>query len=328
MVLHVFNHEAVETLLPVDECIEIVRHSLIALAESKVHQPLRMVVAPEASDGLMAMMPCHISGDTPAFGLKAVCVFHENPKIGKDAHQGLVLLVDPATGEPQAVLDASAITKIRTAAASAVATDVLARPDASRLAIIGTGVQARAHLLAMMSVRPITNVSAIGRDANRLQQFIDDMSPKVTAKITAASSIEDAVRDTDLIVTATTAKEPILQAGWIAPGCHINAVGSSIPTARELSSELMATGLVFADRRESLINESGDFLMAVNDGAIDESNIVAEVGEVLVGQAPGRNSDNDITIFKSLGLAVQDVASAQYVLKAGLAHGIGQSVSF
>ena len=328
MVLHVFNHEAVETLLPVDECIEIVRHSLIALAESKVHQPLRMVVAPEASDGLMAMMPCHISGDTPAFGLKAVCVFHENPKIGKDAHQGLVLLVDPATGEPQAVLDASAITKIRTAAASAVATDVLARPDASRLAIIGTGVQARAHLLAMMSVRPITNVSAIGRDANRLQQFIDDMSPKVTAKITAASSIEDAVRDTDLIVTATTAKEPILQAGWIAPGCHINAVGSSIPTARELSSELMATGLVFADRRESLINESGDFLMAVNDGAIDESNIVAEVGEVLVGQATGRTSDNDITIFKSLGLAVQDVASAQYVLKAGLAHGIGQSVSF
>lgn len=328
MTLHVFNHDAVETLLPMDECITIVRRSLIDLAESRVYQPLRMVVAPDQSSGIMALMPCHIADDEMAFGLKAVCVFHDNPKIGKDAHQGFVLLVDPETGEPNAVLDASAITKIRTAAASAVATDALATPDAGDLAIIGTGTQARAHLLAMTKVRQIRTVSAVGRDRGRLDQFIADMAPKVPVEIRAAASVQDAVSGADLVVTTTTARDPIVESGWIRPGCHINAVGSSIPTARELSSELMARGRIYADSRESLINESGDFLRAQDHRLIDENAIVGEIGEVLLEMVPGRTHDEEITIFKSLGLAVEDIASARHVVQAGIERGIGQVVDF
>jgi len=311
-----------------DECVMVMRSALESLARGEVHQPLRMVVRPPKSKGLIALMPSSIAGNCPAFGFKAVCVFHDNPTLGKDAHQGAVVLVSVDTGEMLALLDASAITMIRTAATSAVATDLLARMDASELAIIGTGVQARAHLLAMALVRPIEKVRVVSRDPAHAVRFAEEMSPECTAPITPCRSAEDAVRDADIIVTATNAATPVLAGEWVAHGTHVTAVGSCLPTTRELDGELLRAARLFVDRRESVQNESGDYLMAVEEGAIGKDHIHAEIGETLIGTAEGRRSAEEITIFKSLGLSVEDLASAQYVYGKAKERAVGTTVDF
>ncbi|MEO8382805.1 MAG: ornithine cyclodeaminase family protein, partial [Acidobacteriota bacterium] len=235
--------------------------------------------------------------------LKEVCVFPENPKRGLDTHLGAVILHSGETGEPLAFVNAAAVTAIRTAAVSAVATRLLAREDASVLAILGSGAQARAHLQAIPLVRPIREVRVYSRGGT-------GAGP---APQTIAASAEEAVRGADIIVTTTSSRVPVLRREWIAPGTHINAVGSSIAAARELDSETMAACSLFVDRRESTVNESGDYLFAKVEGAIDETHIRAELGEVLIGAAPGRTSPQELTLFKSLGLAIEDLASAAFL---------------
>lgn len=328
MTILVLNERQVRELLPPDECADLMRQALSALARNEVHQPLRTVVRPPDAGGVMALMPTHRSGEDGAYGLKAVCVFHDNPKLGKDPHQGAVLMFSAETGELMALANASAITEIRTAAVSGVATDLLARRDAAELAIIGAGVQARAHLAAIAEVRPIVRARVAARDLARTEQFVASLREKSAVELVACASAEEAVDGADIVVTATSSHEPVLRWDWLSPGTHVNAVGSSIPMAREIDTATMAGAKLFVDRRESAVNEAGDYLFAAREGAIDPSHIQAEIGEVLIGAAPGRTNDRDITLFESLGLAVEDLAAVRHVYLKAKDQGIGTWVEY
>jgi len=318
----------VEHLLPMDACIEVMAEALSALARGEVFQPLRMIVQPPKAHGLMAVMPAHIAGGQPAYGLKAICVFHGNAAKGKDTHQGGVLLFDNETGELLALMNAAAITAIRTAAVSGVATRLLAREDAGTLAILGSGIQARSHLSAMACVRKIRGVRVASRRTDRAQRFAEDLQGRYPFPIQAVETAERAIRGADLIVTATSAAEPVVRRDWIAPGAHLNAVGASLPTRREVDTATMAAASVFVDRRESTLNEAGDYLLAMREGAIGPQHIRAEIGEVLIHAKPGRTAPEEITLFKSLGLAVEDVAVAEYLHRRAQATGAGTWVEF
>ena len=304
------------------------REALIALAANRVHQPLRSIIRPPDAMGVMGLMPSYKSGDSPVFGLKAVCVFPGNPARGKDAHQGAVLLFSGETGELLAMMNASAITAIRTAAVSGVATDLLARLDASDLAILGSGVQARSHLVAMSHVRVIKRCRVASRHLEHAQNFVEEMKPGHSFPIETAETIEAALDGADLIVSATSAVVPIVRREWISSGAHLNLVGSSTPHTREIDSETMAAVNLFVDRRESTLNESGDYLFAARDGLIGPDHIRAEIGEVLKGDKPGRTSPDEITCFKSLGLAIEDLAAADYLYKQGQELNVGKWVEF
>jgi ornithine cyclodeaminase len=323
--LLVLGHDDVRALLSIDACIEAMRRALTCLAEGQVHQPLRLVVRPPQIDGLIALMPSYLGGNTPAFGFKAVSVFHDNPKRGKDVHQGVVLLVSVETGEPLALLDASAITLVRTAAATAVATDVLARKDARTLAIIGAGTQARAHLLAIAKVRALQEVRVAGRAS--AEQFVAEMAPQIDVRLVAAN-VRDAVRGADIVVTATSSSTPVLEGEWLEPGMHVNAIGACLPHTREVDGAAIARSRLYCDRRESLLNEAGDFLLAQKEGAVTPQDVQGEIGEVLIGKVPGRTSPDEITLFKSLGMSVEDLAAAQLVLAAAQQAGVGTRVRF
>lgn len=324
----VLNSKQVAQLLPMAECIELMADALGSLARGEVYQPLRTIVRPPEARGLLGLMPAYRSGEHGAFGLKAICVFPGNPALGKDAHQGTVMLFSQETGEPLALMNASAITAIRTAAASAVATRLLAREDANDLGIIGAGVQARTHLVALSSVRPIKRARLACRNIDHANELVREMQEKLSFPIEPVNSNEAAIRDSGIIVTATSANEPVLKREWIADGAHINAIGTHSPQSREIDTATMAAARVFTDRRESILNEAGDYVLAAQEGAITPDNIVAEIGELVIGTKPGRTSPTEITLFKSLGLAIEDVVCAEYLLRKATAENVGTQVDF
>jgi ornithine cyclodeaminase/alanine dehydrogenase-like protein (mu-crystallin family) len=324
----VVTQAEVERLLPMRECIDLMAETLAALSRGQLEQPLRTVIRPRNGTGLMALMPAYRSGDAAAFGLKAICIFPENVVRGKDAHQGSVMLFSGETGELRALMNASAITAIRTAAVSAVATRLLAREDACELAIIGSGVQARAHLAAMACIRSIKRARVVSRNMEHACRFVEEMQASVPFVIEPIVSAKDALHGADLIVTATTAQDSVVKREWIAPGAHINAVGTYSPMTREIDTATMATASLFVDRRESALSEAGDYLLAAGEGAIGPESICAEIGEVVTGAKPGRRSSTEITLFKSLGLAVEDLASAEFIYRQAQTHGVGTWVEF
>ena len=324
----VLNHDEVAQVLPMSECIEVMQEALSALARGEADQPLRTIFRPDNVHGVMAMMPSFRRGQTPIFGLKAICVFPDNAAIGKDAHQGGVLLFSGHTGELLALVNASAITAIRTAAVSAVATRALARKDASELTIIGAGVQARSHLEAMACVRPIKKARIVAQRLEKAQAFVTEFQPKFSFPLEAMQTAEEATCGADLIVTATTAREPVIKREWISPGAHINAIGTFSPKARELDTATMRAATLFVDRRESALNEAGDYILAAAEGAIGADHIHAELGEVLISSRPGRTSDDEITVFKSLGLAIEDLAAAAHVYQKAAQRNVGTWVEF
>ena len=317
------NSGEIKTLLPMSECIDLMATALGDLSRGQFHLPLRMIVRPPEARGLMAMMPAHRNGERPSYGLKALCFFHDNPALNKDAHQGCVLLSSGDTGELLAIMNATTITAIRTAAVSAVATKLLSRSDASNLAIIGAGVQARQHLVALSQVRRITGARVFSPNPDHPKQLAEKMKDALPFPVEPVTSAEDALKDADLIVTATSSRQPVVQRKWIADGAHINAIGTYSPQSREIDSQTMAAARIFVDRRESAVNEAGDYLLAVDEGAISADSIVAEVGEVLLGQKTGRMSDQEITLFKSLGLAIEDMACAEYLYEKAKAANVG-----
>jgi ornithine cyclodeaminase len=258
--------------------------------------------------------------------LKVVCIFPSNAARGIDLHQGGVLLFDGETGALRALVDASAITATRTAAVSGVATRTLAREDARELAILGSGVQARSHLEAMAAARPFERARVWSRTAEHATAFAADA--QVSFPVEAVRSAEDAVRDADVVVTATSSPEPIVRRDWLKTGAHVNAVGSSIPTARELDADTVAASALFADARESMVNEGGDYLFAVREAGIGPDHIRAELGEVLTGSGQGRLADDELTVFKSLGLAAEDLAAAEHIYTRAQAAGAGVTVPF
>jgi ornithine cyclodeaminase/alanine dehydrogenase-like protein (mu-crystallin family) len=313
--VRVIDEHEVKRLLPMPECIDLMAEALAALGRGEVHNPLRSIVRPDGHAGLMGLMPAHRSGDEPLWAVKVLTIVPGNPARGLDSHQGFVALFDGDTGEPRAMVNAGGITGVRTAAVSAVATRLLARDDTRSLAILGTGTQGLSHLEAMRSVRNFERVvvwSSSGRSLEGAE---------------SVATAEEAVRDADVICTVTAHPQPILERGWLKDGVHINAVGSSIPTTRELDTATMAAASLFVDRRESTLNEAGDFLFPQREGAIGPDHIRAELGEILLGTAPGRTSPEELTVFKSLGLAVEDLAAAEYVARRAEEEGAGTVVS-
>jgi ornithine cyclodeaminase/alanine dehydrogenase-like protein (mu-crystallin family) len=319
MTVRILDEHDVRRLLPMDECIEVMTEALASLARGEVHNPLRFVVRPPGAPSLMGLMPAYRGGETPLWGLKSVVIAPANAERGLDLHQGFVALFDGETGETRAILNAGGITAVRTAAVTGVATRLLARQGSRTLAILGAGIQGKANLEAMRSVGSFDRVLAWSRTPGRAEAELDGVEEVAT--------VEEAVRDADVVVTATSAAEPILRRAWLKEGAHVNAVGSSIPTTRELDTQTMADAALFVDRRESTINEAGDFLFPQREGAIGPDHIRAELGELLIGAAEGRRSDGELTVFKSLGLAVEDLAAAEHVLRRAEAENVGAVVS-
>jgi ornithine cyclodeaminase/alanine dehydrogenase-like protein (mu-crystallin family) len=326
MSFRVFTAADIEGLLPMSECIEVVAGAFVALEQGEMTMPLRSIWIPPGANGGMAWMPAHRGGAEPLYGLKVLCVIPDNPTRGLDGHQGQVMLADGVTGQLRALLDASAVTAIRTAAVSALATRLLAREDARTLAIVGTGVQARTHLEAIPLVRPIERVRIAGRTPDRAGAFVDELSGGVPFELEACESVEEALRGADIVVTATTSREPVLTRSWLEPGVHVNAVGASQPTSRELDTATVADAALFTDRRESLENEAAEYRLALDEGLIEPAHVRAELGELLTGTATGRTSKDEITLFRSLGLAVFDVAAAAHVLAEAEVSGEGLTV--
>ena len=328
MKILVLDNRQIRELLPIAECIELMADALAALARGEVYQPLRTIVRPPEARGLLGLMPAYRTGEQGAFGLKAICVFPENPAQGKDAHQGAVMLFSRETGELLALMNASEITAIRTAAISAVATRLLAREDAQQLAIIGAGVQARTHLTALASVRTINHVRVAARNIEHARQLASEMRQKFGFPIEAVRTNEEAARGADVIVTATSSLEPVINRDWISPGAHVNAMGTHSPNSREIDSATMAAARIFTDRRESALNEAGDYLLAAKEGLVNPESILGEIGELLIGTKTGRTSATEITLFKSLGLAIEDVVSADYLYKKAKSQNAGTWIDF
>ncbi len=315
MELLVLSASDVHAALGYAECAEAMRDALRALATGRAQQPLRTVARPDGAAGLVALMPSYLSGGPGAaagaiYGLKAICITPSNPAVGLDTHQGVVLLSSGQTGEPVALLNASAVTEIRTAAVSVVATDLLARADADELAVIGTGVQARAHILALDAGRPLAAIRVAGRDPGRTAQFAASLAGRTRAPVRACATAREAADGAGILVTATSSAEPVLERDWIAPGTHINAVGACLPHMRELDTATVAASVLFADRRDALFAESGDYRLAAAGGSVGPDQVRAELGELLAGTAAGRSSPDEITIFEALGLAIEDLAAA------------------
>ena len=328
MEIVVLSHREVEELLPMEECIGVMSEVLSALARNEAYNPLRSVVRPPDSGHFLGLMPAYRGGGNPAYALKEVCIFPDNPKRGLDAHQGSVLLHSAETGELMAVMNGSAITAIRTAAVSGLATKVLACDDATEVAIVGTGVQGRSHLEAMAAVGGFERMRVASRNPDNAKAFVKEHAGKVPFTLTAFPDVRSAVQGADVIVTATNAREPVIHRDWVKPGAHINAVGSSIPTTREIDTATMVASTWFVDRRESTLNESGDYLFAAKEGAIGPEHIRAELGELLIGEQLGREFPEEITLFKSLGIAVEDLASAQFLYKRAVETGAGTRIEF
>ena len=328
MKILILDTQQIRELLPMTECIELMADALTALARGEVFQPLRTIIRPPEAHGLLGLMPAFRAGERGAFGMKAICVFPENPAQGKDAHQGAVILFSRETGEMLALMNASEITAIRTAAVSAVATRLLAREDAHQLAIIGAGVQARTHLTALTSVRSITRARIACRNIEHAEEFAREMQPQFSFPIDPVRTNEEAVRNADLIVTATSSLEPVINKEWISPGAHINAIGTHSPNSREIDGATMGVARIFTDRRESALNEAGDYLLAAKEGLVTPESILGEIGELLIGAKPGRTSESEITLFKSLGLAIEDVATANYLYDKAQTQNAGTWVDF
>jgi alanine dehydrogenase len=308
----VVSQDDVPDLLPMDECIDAMGEALSALTRGDAVMPLRSVLSLPDDRGSLVTMPTLFPA-AGVLGLKVITAFPGNQDTEFDSHQGAVMLFEAEHGRLMVIADATAITAIRTAAVSGLATGLLAREDAGDLAIIGTGTQAGTHLEAMRTVRELERVRVWSRNAARVRAFAARETQRHGLEVEAVGSAQEAVDGADLICTCTSASEPVVLGSWVSPGTHINAVGSSVPTDRELDTDLVARSRFYVDRRESAGSEAGDFLIPKGEGAIGDDHIVAELGEVVLGKALARSSSEEITVFKSLGLAVEDLASVQLI---------------
>jgi len=315
--MRILTQSDVQRLLSMRDCIDVMSSALAALAGGNAQMPLRTVMRIPDSSDMFGVMPGYL-GDPRTIGAKIITVFPGNHGTERDSHQGAVLLFDDTTGTLAAVVDATAITTTRTAAVSAVATRLLARADASSLAIIGAGVQAHAHLEAMLAVRPIARLRVWSRNRDHAAALVRAATDRFRLEAAVADTGAEAVRDAHIVCTTTSASSPVLEGAWLAPGTHVNAVGACTPNARELDSEVVRRARLYVDRRDAALAEPGDILVPLREGVITPSHVIAELGALLLPGADvatlGRQRDTDITLFKSLGLAVEDLAAARWVL--------------
>lgn len=312
--MRVIDRQEVAERLTYDLAIPIVREAMIAFSTGQTRQLLRSII-PLAEGRMFGLMPGAMGEDAP-FGAKVISVYPENFAQGRQSHQGLIVLFDPATGAPACVVHAGEVTAIRTAAASAAATDALARPEARRLALLGYGEQAATHARAIAKVRPLEQIAVWGRSPERAQAFAAAMSAELGVPVTDFAEAKEAVAGADIICTVSAAKEPILKGAWVGPGVHVNVVGSSYAGPVEIDNELVVRGRFIADSREGVLAQGAEYLKAKEAGLIDERHVVGEIGQVFAGELEGRQNAFQVTIYKSLGHVVQDLASAWALFKA------------
>jgi ornithine cyclodeaminase len=317
--LRVISGPEARALLPMADAIGLMADVLAALSAHRAHVPLRSAMPVGPGGNRLGLMPGVL--EHPAvFGIKLLSLFPQNAAAGLSSHLGLVALFEAHHGQPVALLEASALTAIRTAAVSAVATRLLAREDAGDLALLGAGEQAASHLEALRLVRPIRRVRVWSRTPGHAHAFAEIHG------VEAVDSVASAVVGADIICTLTGAREPILLGDQVAAGVHINAVGACVPTAAEVDTALVVKSRYIVDLRASAEAEAGEYLTAMEAGAIAPDHIAAELGEIVAGLKPARQDNGEITLFKSLGLAAEDLAAAQFILDRARALGVGQSV--
>ncbi len=321
----ILNQDDVRQLLDMERCMTLVEGALCSLGRGAALNPLRSAMWLPDRRGLLGLMPGFLA-DSGALGVKVISVFPGNTGTPYPSHQGVVMLFEAEHGQLRALIDAASVTAIRTAAVSGVATRLLAREDASRLALLGSGEQAATHLDAMLHVRPIHTVTVWSRTPAHARRFAGEAAVRHGLPVRPCATAREAVADADLICTVTSAREPVLMGEWLRPGMHLNAVGASAPAMRELDTEAIRRARLFVDLRASALHEAGALRRAMAEGVVGEDHIVAEIGEVLLGEKEGRRGPSEITVFKSLGLAVEDLAPAQDLYHRALTAGIGQWV--
>lgn len=324
--LLVIGREEVRRRLTYQVCIPLVREAMIALSQGRTRQLLRGIIDLEAGRAF-GVMPGAM-GPNEVFGAKLISVFPENFAKGIQSHQGMVTIFDPETGAPAAVVHAGEVTAIRTAAASAVATDALARPEASRMAVLGYGEQAETHVAAIAQVRQLEDVVVWGRSAARAQAFAERVGAELGLPLRAAASAREAVAGADIVCTVTAASEPVLLGEWLAAGTHVNLVGSSRAGPVEVDDDLVVRARIFADHRQGVLQQGAEILRAKAKGLIDDGHVLGEIGQVLDGSLPGRTSADEVTAYKSLGSIVQDLASAGALYRMALAEEFGTRAEF
>ena len=318
----------VRKLLPMNECISVMEGALRSVTDGSSVLPLRTILKLDGTPNAFGAMPAIVGkGPGASLGAKLITVFPGNDATPYDSHIGVVLLFDAEHGKLLAIADASTITAIRTSAVSGLATRLLAREDAKELAILGGGVLSMPHLEAVRCVRPIERVRIWSRSGEKSKTFAVRAKKQFGVEVVVANSAREAVEGADVICTITASRTPVLEGAWIAPGAHVNAVGASLPTARELDTAAVVKSRLFVDRRESTLAEAGDFLVPRSEGAITDAHILGELGDLLAGSVKGRINRDDVTLFKSLGLAVEDVASLRHIHTKALASGAGARVS-
>jgi ornithine cyclodeaminase/alanine dehydrogenase-like protein (mu-crystallin family) len=323
--IRVLRGAEVRRLLPMTACVDLMHRTMIAVSERRAVLPLRSVMVMPGDLGMMGNMPGYIA-EPECFGVKLVSLIPRNKPPHYSSHLGLVLLFEAEHGCPVALLDAAEITAIRTAAASGLATRLLARPEAGDLALLGAGEQARSHLEAMLAVRTLRRIRVWARDSDKAAAFAKAEGARLQVTIERSATVREAVAGADIICTVTKAREPILLGEQLTAGVHLNVVGSSIATTAEIDTPAVVKSRFFVDYRESTVNEGGEYLRALKAGAITPEHILGEIGEVANGTKIGRQSMSDVTLYKSLGIAPQDLASAHYVLEKARAAGVGQII--
>jgi alanine dehydrogenase len=322
----ILSESDVRQLLSMDELIDAMEEALRRFSAGEVQQPLRTVLEVGAERAYFGVMPAAM-GDPPALGAKLVTVFAANHAKGLPSHLATILLFDPLTGALACLLDGRYITEARTAAVSAVSARALARPDADVLAILGSGVQARSHLEAIARVRPLRAVRVWSPTEAHRRRFADEMGAVSGLTVEAAPDARTAVREAQIIVLVTASPVPVLQNDWVAPGAHVVAVGACRPDQREMDPALVARGRLFVDSRQGALSEAGDVVLGIAEGRFGPGHLAGELGELLDGRVRGRVSIQDLTIFKSLGMAVEDVAAARLAYRRAGETGKGREMS-
>jgi ornithine cyclodeaminase/alanine dehydrogenase-like protein (mu-crystallin family) len=320
------TEDHVKSLLPMSELIAAMEAAVARFSAGDVLQPVRTVLSVGPTKAYFGLMPAYVE-QPPRLGAKLVTVFNENHKRGLPSHLATIVLLDPETGSLIALMDGRYITEARTAAVSAVSARHLAPPEARTLAIVGSGVQARSHLEAFVDVRQLQDVRVWSPHARSRERFVEEMSGQVPVAVRAVDTAEDAVRGADLVVLATSSPTPVVEDAWIAPGAHVVSVGACRPDQREMAPALVARARVFVDSRAAALVESGDVVMGIKEGRFDASHVAGELGEVVLGRVEGRTAADQITIFKSLGMAVEDVVSADLVFRRAVETGAGTELT-
>lgn len=328
LILHASD---VRRALPMRDAIAAMKRAFAAFSAGQVSMPPRAHLHVARHAGISLFMPAYVDDDDPAgqaLTIKAVSLYDRNQARGLARIQAAVLVLEPDTGRPVALLEGAALTAIRTAAASGAATDLLARSDSRRLAILGAGVQARAHIEAICAVRNVERIVVFGTTPAKVAALIDEMSGRVHARLTAVDTPGEAIRDADIVCTTTTSRTPVFRDADLQPGTHVNAVGSYQPEVREIPPETVVRAKVIVDSRHAAWEEAGDLIQPLHAGLIDADHIHAELGEVVAGTRTGRTSPDAITLFKSVGIAVQDAFAAQMALAKARREHIGQVVDW